>query len=226
MRRRNIKDTFKQEYGGFCGWKKLDSTLNKIDREDSINIFVGLFQTGARAMELPSLKRNQVDLDFSDTHIMINSMYVEKQRERINLEDMNGEPLYDEKGKRAYILESTEGYRTFPIRKDNPLAPIFIDYVKKFSGDDILYPFSYIQIYYRIALIDMKKGPKTNWNKIKGPWWPHRIRAERACQLIRDLRFDVFRLKKWFGWATSQMPELYGDMVPMDLVDDREVRWR
>ena len=79
-------------------------------------------------------------------------------------------------------------------------------------------------------LIDSERPygiPKKEWTYYKGPWWPHRIRAERACQLIRDYKYDIFRLKKWFGWSTTKMPELYGDIVPMDLIDEmeKEVRW-
>lgn len=226
MVRRNIKDTFKTQYPGFCGWSVLDRTMKTIEHEETINIFNGLFQTGGRAMELTSLKRRQVDLNASSTHIWVRAMLVEKQREKINLDDEDGNPLLDENGKRAFVLESKKDYRTFPIRRDNPLANIFGEYVKKFKNDeDLLFPYSYGQIYYRIATIQMR-GPKTSWAKNKGPWWPHRIRAERACQLIRDLRYDIFRLKAWFGWSTGVMAELYGDMEPMGLVDNREVDWR
>jgi len=227
--KRTIERTFKKEYGGFCGWKHVQETTDHIKNEDSLNIYVGLLQTGARAMELPSITRRQVDLEYSDSIIMINSMKVEKQRERINLFNDDGSPMLDREGKRVYQMKSVESERSFPIRRDNPLAGNFVEYIEKFDDMDILYPFTYNQIYYRIGLIDtnLPRGYyKEGWSKHKGPWWPHRIRAERACQLIRDYKYDLFRLKKWFGWSTSYMPELYGGIVPQDLIYENDVSWR
>jgi len=227
--RRNIKDTFAKEYGGFCGWNTLEDTLDNVSENQIRDVFVGIFITGCRAMELPTLKRRQVDLHSSDTHIWIRSMYVEKQKERINLVHKNGKPMFDKTGKRMFKFNSIEGMRTFPIRRDNPFAPIFIEYVEKFSSEDILYPYSYGQIYYRVAQIGMKlpKGvPRTQWAYYKGPWWPHRIRAERACQILQNMNWNLPRLMTWFGWASSKMAELYGKLHPEALIDNRVVEWR
>lgn len=225
--RRNTT-TFKIDYGGFCGWSKVQKIIKDIDDVDTKNIFMGLLKTGCRAMELPTLKKRHFNLNFSDTQIMVQGMYVEKQKDAIPLIDDNGNPIL-KNGKRTYTFESKEGYRTFPIRKDEPLSTELIDYVKKTPNDnDVLFPYTYGQIYYRIAMIQntLPGGTRPDWYNFKGPWWPHRIRSERACQLIRDLHYDIFRLKKWFGWSSSQMPELYGGMVPMDLIDDRAMVWR
>jgi len=218
--KRTIHDTFRRQYAGFCGWPEIRKALATAD-DVSRTIFIGLFVTGARAMELPTLRRSQVDLDFSEDIAMVKGMHVEKQRDRINLVDAEGRPVLDEYGRRRFYLKSKPGYRTFPIRKDEPLAREFIEHVSQFDGDEKPYPYTYNQIYYRIALIEAEipRGvPKREWCAYKGPWWPHRIRSERACQLIRDYWFDIFRLKRWFGWQSSLMPELYGSVTPMDLV--------
>jgi hypothetical protein len=34
-----------------------------------------------------------------------------------------------------------------------------------------------------------------------GPWFPHRFRAERARQLVRDYGFDALLLKQFFNMA-------------------------
>ena len=221
---RTISKTFRQEFGGFCGWPEIIRVINSVVSSQIVDIFVGLFVTGGRRGELSRLTRRQVDLDYSDDIIMVRGMYVEKQRERIPMIDEYGDLILDERGKRRYILESVPGYRTFPISKDEPSSEVFIDYVENFAGigGDLLYPYSGTQIYYRIAQIDARMPRGANmmdWNKYKGPWWPHRIRAERACQLARDYRFDILRLKTFFGWKVSSMAELYSSLEAMDLIE-------
>lgn len=45
----------------------------------------------------------------------------------------------------------------------------------------------------------------------KGPWFPHRYRAERARQLVRDYKYDQMLLKAFFGWARDSTAENYAD---------------
>jgi len=221
-RRRTIETTFRELYGGFCGWKTLCRTMEGITNEDGRIIFNGIFQLGCRALELPTLHRRQVDLDSDDECIWIRSMEVEKHRAKEyidNVEESQGRHIYkDAKG--MFILLPTVKHRTFPIMKDNPLSKIFIDHVEKISPEDKIYPYTYGQISYRICLIDttLPQGYyEKGWWYCRGPWWPHRIRAERACQLRRDYKYDAYSLKKFFGWATTRMPDVYVDMLPLDL---------
>ena len=207
--------SFKALHGGFSGWGVIEDTYNDIEAPSTRDIFNGLFLLGCRAMELPRLERWQVELGSSPTHIRIKSMYVEKQRTKEFQFNKDDTPKLDDKGKRVFKLVSTPGYRSFPIRKDNPMANIFIKFIEEgdFYRDTKLFPYTYGQIYYRICTIGMELPPgvpKTQWARHMGPWWPHRIRAERACQIIRDYRWDISRRKKWFGWATSSMAERYG----------------
>jgi len=223
--RRTIIVTFKS-YGGFCGWNKILKTLKSISEPDIREIYRGIFLLGCRASELPLLRRDQVDLESSKTQIRIRGMNVLKQKDVVFLFDEFGDPILRPDGKRKYTFKSKDGYRTFPIRKDTPLSEDFMKYVDNFSDDEILYPYSYNQIYYRIAQIEMKipKGVRrSNWTYYRGPWWPHRIRGERACQLIRDQRYDLFRLMGWFGWTSQKMPTDYGTIQGGGLEDDREI---
>jgi len=232
--KRTISKTFRS-MGGFCGWYNIEESYNSIAEPETKQIFNGIFELGCRAMELPLLTRGQVDLVSSDTWIRIRGMYVLKQIEILYLENSDGTPMLRADGKRKYTFNSIDGYRTFPIRKDNPLARVFSEYVKKFPNksrsdrETILYPYTYGQIYYRIATIDMKLPEwetRANWTYYKGPWWPHRLRGEKACQLIRDLRFDAFRLMGWFGWTSKDMPVEYGTIQGAALEEDREVDYR
>jgi integrase len=227
---RRTTDTFKQYVGGFSGWKKIYDTLNSVNDNDTYNIFLGLIKFGCRAMELPTLKKRQINFNYSKTQIMVQGMLVEKQKEIMYLVDTEGKPLY-ENGKRKYEFKSKKSYRTFPIRKDEPLSKELGDYVSKFKDDeDQIFPYNnYNNMYYKIAKIGMILPPgirATRWNDFKGPWWCHRIRSERACQLIRDLRYDTFRLQRWFGWTSSDMPEVYSTVMPTDLIEEKMVDWR
>jgi hypothetical protein len=51
-------------------------------------------------------------------------------------------------------------------------------------------------------------------------------RGERACQLIRDLRYDVFRLMGWFGWSSQDMPLECGPIQGAGLEEDMKVDYR
>jgi len=226
-RARRDTDFFKQHYGGFCGWQSLADTFRTMEDMHTKIIFMGLFKLGCRAMELPTLTKRQVDVDFSPTQIMIRGMYVEKQKDRIALVDNEGNPLLNEDGKKTYTFVSKEGYRTFPIRKKEPLSAELIRYVNTFENDnDILFPYKYGKMYYKVAMVGAEEGSRDEWYKHKGEWWAHRLRSERACQLIRDYRYDTFRLKRFFGWASDSMPSVYSDIMPMDLVVEEDVNYR
>jgi len=234
-KRRSILTTFREKYGGFCGWKTLCRTVDNITNEDSKIIFIGLFLTGARGSELPTLYRRQVDLDSDDECIWIRNMNVEKRRDKEyidNEDESEGRRIFKDNKGRMYILVPTIKHRTFPIVKTNPLAELFMEHVDSRNPEEKVYDYTYGQISYRIGLVDadLPSGYyKDGWWKYRGPWWPHRLRAERACQLRRDYRYDTYSLKKWFGWGTKIMPDLYVDMLPLDLkygMMDRSDKWR
>lgn len=175
-------------------------------------------------MEMPRLIRRQIDLDASDTDIIVRSMYVQKQRSKEFLKK-DGKFILDEKGKKKYRSITRAAYRDFPIRRDNPLTPIFEEYVQKFEDDeDILFPYKYGQMSYKINLVGVSLPDgyyKKGWwyyAREFGEWWIHRIRAERACQLRRELRYDQQDLMQYFGWRTTQMASKYATMEPFDLM--------
>jgi integrase len=220
---------FKQHFGGFYGWEKIRDILTHLQDKDARIIMLGLLKTGCRAMELPRLKRSQVDLEYSPTQIMIRGMYVEKQKEAIVLVDEKGDALM-KNGKKMFRFEGKEGFRNFPFPKKEPMSDLFMEYVKTKKPDEILFNYNYDKIYHKICTIQMKPIPlgvsSARWNEFKGPWWCHRIRSERACQLIKEYRYDTIRLMKWFGWSSSQMPQVYADISPEDLMVDGDVVYR
>lgn len=46
-------------------------------------------------------------------------------------------------------------------------------------------------------------------NKNHGEWFPHRYRAERARQLVRDYKYDFGLLNEFFGWAREATGKIY-----------------
>ena len=200
-RKRTISKTFKDGVGlgGFIGWDKVENILSSLD-DELLWVFVGLLSTGCRAGELCKIRRDQINLDFSKDQVQLSNVYVSKWRNKV-------------------------GSRTFYLNKSEPTYPYFETIVSHTPEGSPVFPFTYNQIYYRVAQIEAPTFNKesgarrTDWTHYKGGWWPHRIRAEKACQLIVDYRLSSFALKKWFGWRTDNMPTFYGDMLPLDVAD-------
>ena len=199
--KRTISKTFKTEkgFGGFVGWDKIKEILSTLE-DELLWVFVGLFSTGCRASELRQIRCDQIDLDFSKDQVQLSNIYVSKWRKEL-------------------------GSRTFYLNKSEPTYPYLEAIVSHTPDGYPVFPFSYNQIYYRVAQIEAPQFNKesgarrTDWTHYKGSWWPHRIRAEKACQLIVDYRLSSFALKRWFGWKTDNMPTFYGDMLPLDIAD-------
>ncbi len=129
-RRRSIKGYFQNIHGGFCGWGELQKVTEKLEAfglYERRDIFIALFQLGCRAKELGTLRRRQVDLDYSADNIMVRNMFVEKQR--VSLKDAMADPTNP---------DYAHAFRTFPIRKDNPLALVFMERIKAVSLPRVL----------------------------------------------------------------------------------------
>jgi integrase len=227
MDRRNI-DYFKATVGGFSGWKVLEEAMQSADNNRAKGIFLGLLKLGCRASELGMLKRGQVDMDFSDENIQVRGMYVEKHKTRIALKDKANKPIIID-GKIKYTYKSKPAYRTFYIRKDEPMSDYLVRYVNKFpKSDQILFPYNRFQVYYSICNIGSTlppDAPKSLWWKYRGEWYPHRLRSERCCSLIKDFNMDTARLKTWFGWRSDSMASEYGEIQAKDLIVTGKVNY-
>jgi len=102
--------------------------------------------------------------------------------------------------------------RTFPIRMDDKLYEPMMRVVRETGENDYLFPYKYRWLYNRIAGIN--KYP----DKSFGEWFPHRVRAERASQLVVDQGFGVIDLMGFFNWKNSEMPTFYAKLSPEDLI--------
>ncbi len=103
--------------------------------------------------------------------------------------------------------------RTFPIRLSNPLVQSMLDRVEETREGERIFPYKYDWLYKRIRDIG-KPDDATH-----GPWWPQRIRAERATQLVVDRGLNTHFLLKFFGWARPEMAVFYVNLTPQELID-------
>jgi hypothetical protein len=103
--------------------------------------------------------------------------------------------------------------RTFPILLSDPLTEYMLDRVKHTEKGEKVFPYGYAWMYKKIR--DIQKPEKA----LHGPWWTHRLRAERATQLVIDQGFSVIDLMRWFGWKRPDMPTFYANLSPEDLVN-------
>lgn len=219
--------TFKQFVGGFSSWNKIiDAYLHGCNDWYAQAIFLTEFKTMGRAMECASLQRRNFDLEQFKDQIYVKGMNVEKQKEAIYLTDDKGNPLL-KNGKQKYTFESIEATRNFYIPKFEPLTKGFIKAIELAENDNdyILTnpygePYKYHQMYYKVCGIGVPQNGfgGTGWNKRKGEWWQHRIRSERACELVLDYKYDLFKLMAYGGWRSSEMPLEYIGITPAQLM--------
>jgi integrase len=217
-KRRNT-DSFKAEIGGFSGYPRIIQAYenSKINLGDIA--FLGLFVLGCRANELPTLKRSQIDLGYSKENIFIKGMAVEKHKDVIWLKNPDGSPQKDG-DRKLFKFKSKKGFRSFPLRKDEPMVDVFIKYIEQYNPNQYVFPLKYNQIYQNICMIENTMNddtPKRNWVYYKGEWYPHRLRSERCCCLIKSFGYNTERLKKFFGWDSEKTANTYSDIQAEDL---------
>lgn len=189
------------DLAGYCGRKVLEDAYHSIAGidEPAAFTFATLFVTGCRACEAIDLRRYM--FEYSKT---------ERGTEFIQAEYV------------PVLKHRRRGARTFPISLKDPLVPEFQE-ILKISDYETKHGFiprgdvygllkSYGSMYYRVGKIQRERGDKL------GPWYPHRLRHERANQLVVDHKFDVPRLMSWFSWGAGKKPTEYVSMSPQDLI--------
>jgi hypothetical protein len=123
----------------------------------------------------------------------------------------------EEARKSKHPYESYEGYvteRKIEIRnivfpKREPLVPVMLTWVERVrreKGENAkLFNISYNKAY-RI----IKKAGE----KIGEDFPPHRLRAERATQLVLEYGFNDFELTEWFLWKSPAVAHDYTTLAP------------
>ena len=126
------------------------------------------------------------------------------------------------KDEKTGALITLKDFRTFPIRRDEPLTRYLEEWV---SGCSIDPPFGVSRntAFLKVRGIGERLGREPIPNTLKKdktrPLYsselaPHILRVERASQLAEDYGFDVFSLNQFFGWKPKRasMAEKYASM--------------
>lgn len=187
----------------FCGWNTLLKVINTVD-ERTANLFMTLFLTGGRISEV--LMMNKDSFEIGEEFIDVTGMRVLKKYNLIQQnfdfeKDLLPSPWY--KYKAIYVSKLRREYRNFPIKRSEPLTPRFEKFLDTLTEKEKLFPFKYGTGYRLITNIQKEKGEKN------GPWWPHRLRGERATQLASEYNFNTYKLKSFFEWSQDVTPLSY-----------------
>lgn len=186
-----------RDFFGYCGREKLEETASNLD-DRTQKLFATLFCTGGRRGEVLDLKRRNFTI--TDNAVLVNNMIVFKQYKWVK---ENGE-------NKKKVLQ--RGYRHFPINRRDPLVDYLIEKLEEKKPAENLFDFGESTLYRLICCIE--KGEKEK----HGPWFPHKLRAERASQLVVRYKFNKYLLKKWFMWTTDDTPDFYVKVGMADLM--------
>ena len=174
----------------FCGWKFLVELVKKSPSDRHRAVCSALFITGCRVSELSMLRKSNVVTDYLDRNLLL----------FINV------PVEKCKGRRRT--------RTFPVRADEPLVPVFLDWVRRVDGR-ALFPWNRVTLYNIVRSAGKSVNSKIPFSMIhSSQLYPHWFRAQRAKQLRLEYDFSDENLRDWFGWtytdSGNRMPAVYG----------------
>lgn len=181
----------------FVGWEILKEIVSSVRERDGAFATIA-FGTGGRVSEVRMLHRNNF--------ILTNPKVVLVKRMRV-LKRFHRE--VDPKTKKKKIVLDTVYRKTFPIRRDEPLTELMVQWIKKQNewlfptnrGDNV---FLGRTMAYNIA---RKLG------KSVGMWiYPHWFRAQRASQLRLEYGFDTIDLMEFFAWEDVKTATRYAKM--------------
>lgn len=196
-----------EEVLSFCGWEYLLRLIGCCKWSFERSLLSALFETGGRVSEVIETGTSCFDFQTNDDVVVMRMMPLKKRWKK------------DEKTGKTISLKD---FRTFPIRRDEPLT----QYVeKRVSGYPMDPPFgvSRNKAFLVIRGIGERLGREPIPNTLKKdktrPLYsselaPHILRVERASQLAEDYGFDVFSLNQFFGWKPKRasMAEKYASM--------------
>lgn len=164
----------------FCGWDRLLEIADKAGKIKSRvysseflqALVAALFETGGRVSEVLSLKPENFDLGPDPDFVIVKGMLVLKRKK---------------KGK-APILGSGIPFRSFPIKRTDPLWPYLERWIKKCKPGERLFPIS------RSKTFLLVRG-------LGKDLYPHWFRSQRASQLAFDYGWGVGQLMEFFAWT-------------------------
>jgi len=171
----------------FCGWRVLENFVYESEYLIVRALRATLFETGGRATEVLSLRKDQFNFD-DPNFIEIRGMLVVKCKKGADVR-----------------------WRTVAIERKDPLVRPMLEWLECVKEDEFLFSYKYGWLYKNAST------KRTGATPILSGWFPHKFRAERASQLAVEKRLDVPQLMKWFGWVRPDTPMHYVRMSVEDL---------
>jgi integrase len=207
--------SIEKEVEDFCGWDFLLKILQACCDDFERALVATLFETGCRASELVLLRRSHFLLDVHPKLIVMDGVPVVKKYEKI------GE-IIDSKGKKRWITRKREAYRTFPIRRDEPLVKPMLDWVLRIRSGPIFPQLLEVsnprhRLLYIIRTIGRRMEDmgieRVPFSRIPpSKLHPHWFRDQRVRQLKYDYGFQPLDLAAFFRWEVPQLAviRIYG----------------
>jgi hypothetical protein len=224
----------------FCGWKKLLTCLGNAKNENEKNLVAFTFATGGRISEVLALRTDMFQGKQTVPPILIvRNMPLEKQykKKEVYYECLScrtanprgtlacqkcGTSLFTNGKKRFKTEKLFEVRHEFPIRIDEPLSKTVVHTLAQhirakqpfiFLNRHTQKPFGRRWAYAVLRRIGVKSGIDL---------WPHRLRAERACQLSSVLRAES--LLEWFSWEDWSTAKRYSKRGAVGLAEEMGVQ--
>jgi hypothetical protein len=210
---------------GFSGERLIH---DEVERDMARALIATVFECGARICEViggssvPGLRAGDVTVLGDRVQVVFNIEKRYRKRQKVTkFRAIDGSRLRwtsrEEAEKSGRPYEPYVGYltdRVVEIRnivfpKWEPLAPIMLGWMERVKADKGLEAKLFNISYNKAYRIIRRAG-----EKIGEDFPPHRLRAERATQLVLEYGFNDFELTEWFMWKSSEIARNYTTLAP------------
>jgi len=192
---------------GWCGWSFLLEIIDACRSPFERGLVATLFETGCRVSELLMLRKDNFLFDQHPELIVVDGAPVLKKYEKV---DEIPDPK--KKSGKKWITKPVERYRTFPIKKSEPLVEPMLEWLDKVERGKLFPQFDKVKNKrHKVLHIIRKIGSRIKRERIPytrvppNKLWPHWFRDQRARQLTWDYGFAPIDLAGFFNW---EMPQL------------------
>jgi len=204
---------------------------NDLERDEARAMIATTFETGARICEvigqdkrggLEGLRCSDITVSGDKVNVIFN---LEKQyRKKMKVTKYRATDgtkmrwVSEEEAKRSghphepyegYLTERQVEIRNITFPKYEPLVSMMLDWVEKVKNEKGENAKLFNLTYNRAYRIIKKAG-----EKIGEDFPPHRLRAERATQLVLEYDFDDHDLTEWFVWKSPAVAHDYTTLAP------------
>jgi hypothetical protein len=206
----------------FCGWPFLLDLVKTASTGMMQALLAALFETGGRISEVVApggLRRRNIDLTLHPGVVVVKQMPLLKRFEKVGTtakwkcvghcnrrwsKKPDPSEFQEHKIKKyaGWVTKTILDHRTFPFRRDEPLAPYFISWVERVKNpNSLLFPINRSAVFVRVRNIGIKLNQSIPLSNIPSTeLYDHWFRSERASQLAFDYGFQKEDLDEFFDW--------------------------